>query len=241
MLCRKHLEGKSQRETIAWAAAHFHCSVWGSAQPLALTKAHQTLWKAFPVSALPSQTWQTTGINTDLKSLITYLLVQLIHHIWLVCKLFSAASADLNHHPYCCQAGENPLIQICVGTFAGSTYRHLSVFCQFCRHGAALIPSVSENQDQNTSLKANRYFAISNQTHEGRRALWYSAEERGLRLKSPCSPQGLSHNPLHRAPLLKEQQHLGNTGQPDSLLYLIREPVRLQYNFFRALHLPKFE
>lgn len=172
MLCRKHLEGKSQREVTARAAPHSHCTVRGSAQPLALANVRQTLWKAFPMSAFSSQTWQTTGINTDLKSLITNPLVQLIHNIWLDCKLVSAAPADLNHHRYCCQAGENPLIQICVGTFAGSTYRHLSAFCQFCRHGAALIPSVPENHDHNMSLGDNRYFAISNQTHERRRTLW---------------------------------------------------------------------
>lgn len=83
-----------------------------------------------PCLSFPAKRGKNQALNAALKSLITNLLVQLIHNILLDCKLFSAASADPKHHCYCCQAGENPPIQICVGTFAGSTYRHLRAFAK---------------------------------------------------------------------------------------------------------------
>lgn len=135
LCCSESTWKKGIRKVTARAAAHFHCTVWGPAQTPALTNVHQMPWKAFPMSIFPSQRWQTMSSNIALKSPITRLLIQLIHYVWLDCKLFSAASVDLKHHCCCHGAGESPLIRIS----GGSTYGHLPAFCQFCRHSASLI------------------------------------------------------------------------------------------------------
>lgn len=76
---QKTLEKES--EVTAQAAPPFHCTVRDSTPSLA--NAHQTLQKALPTSICLSQSGQTTGIRTELKSLVTSPWVWVIHDIWL--------------------------------------------------------------------------------------------------------------------------------------------------------------
>lgn len=77
----------------------------------------------FSTPIFPCQKWQTTDIyNRDLESLITNLLLKLIHYIWLDCKLFSAVSVDLKH-----QLGQNSLVHIsAVSIFIGTLMLFIS-------------------------------------------------------------------------------------------------------------------